>query len=357
MHAVYTNQVATDPTAVMGRRIAAFLINLVIALIIGFVVSRSLVNLKRETVPADFPKGLDVCDVIKRDVSTSVCFKLNDTVYYSNNSGAGAKIIGFPILASFLNSVVLAGLTGASIGKHIVGLRVVRRDTGAPAGLGKELIRWLLWVVDGFPWCFPLVGLITGLAVKGHRRVGDLVAATMVVGKASVGVVPGAGAPMAAPGAWVPPPPGQWSPPAAPTDPWAPPPAPSDVWAAPTAPADPWSTPPAPQPTASTWPPPAEPSSVAWTPAAVPATSWNDPVAPVPAPMPSTPEQAPVAESVPPAAAEPQVSTEHTDDDPNTASAAGPQWDAARNAYVQWEPVSGQWMQFDDAAQEWRPIS
>ena len=34
-----------------------------------------------------------------------------------------------------------------------------------------------------------------------------------------------------------------------------------------------------------------------------------------------------------------------------------PEWDAARNAYIQYEPVSGQWMQFDDAAQEWRPLS
>jgi hypothetical protein len=38
-------------------------------------------------------------------------------------------------------------------------------------------------------------------------------------------------------------------------------------------------------------------------------------------------------------------------------ASTGPQWDAARNAYIQWEPVSGQWMQFDDAAQEWRPLS
>jgi hypothetical protein len=34
-----------------------------------------------------------------------------------------------------------------------------------------------------------------------------------------------------------------------------------------------------------------------------------------------------------------------------------PQWDAARNAYICWEPTRGQWLQHDAATGEWAPIS
>jgi hypothetical protein len=34
-----------------------------------------------------------------------------------------------------------------------------------------------------------------------------------------------------------------------------------------------------------------------------------------------------------------------------------PQWDAARHAYICWEPVSSQWLQWDDAGEVWGPIS
>lgn len=34
-----------------------------------------------------------------------------------------------------------------------------------------------------------------------------------------------------------------------------------------------------------------------------------------------------------------------------------PQWDPARQAYLQWHPGKEQWLQFDDPSGEWRPIS
>jgi hypothetical protein len=34
-----------------------------------------------------------------------------------------------------------------------------------------------------------------------------------------------------------------------------------------------------------------------------------------------------------------------------------PQWDAARHAYICWEPVSAQWLQWDDVGELWGPIS
>jgi hypothetical protein len=54
--------------------------------------------------------------------------------------------------------------------------------------------------------------------------------------------------------------------------------------------------------------------------------------APAPAPTPA------------PAAAAPQP------------AAGGPQWDQARNAYVQFDQASQQWLQFDNATQQWGPL-
>jgi hypothetical protein len=89
--------------------------------------------------------------------------------------------------------VLLQGLTGASVGKAIAGLRTVGEDGQRP-GIGKAFIRTLLWAVDAAPWLVPLVGLITGLTTTGHRRVGDMAAKTFVVRAADAGspiVVPG----------------------------------------------------------------------------------------------------------------------------------------------------------------------
>jgi hypothetical protein len=36
--------------------------------------------------------------------------------------------------------------------------------------------------------------------------------------------------------------------------------------------------------------------------------------------------------------------------------ADGPQWDPARNAYIQWDPNGSRWLTYDDAAAEWKPI-
>ena len=76
--------------------------------------------------------------------------------------------------------VLLQAFTGWTPGKLITGIRVVREDGRSP-GFVKALLRWLLWLVDGFPYFIPgLVGFIVGLTTPGHRRVGDMAAKTFV---------------------------------------------------------------------------------------------------------------------------------------------------------------------------------
>ncbi|MGH9209609.1 MAG: RDD family protein [Acidimicrobiales bacterium] len=82
--------------------------------------------------------------------------------------------------------MLIEGLAGGSLGQQMVGLRRVRAD-GRRAGVVRVAARWLLWVADAAPWCFPWVGLIVGTSSRGHRRVGDMVAGTYVVRKADAG--------------------------------------------------------------------------------------------------------------------------------------------------------------------------
>jgi uncharacterized RDD family membrane protein YckC len=85
------------------------------------------------------------------------------------------------------------GRTGASPGKSLVGLRVVDA-TGQPCGTGKAATRWVLWIVDGFPYCVPLVAFFMVFTNADQRRVGDRVAGTWVIDRHQVGRRPLAGA-------------------------------------------------------------------------------------------------------------------------------------------------------------------
>lgn len=68
------------------------------------------------------------------------------------------------------------GMTrGQSLGKRLVGLRVVDYQTGQPADVGKSIIRNFLWV------CFCELELLTVLLNDENRRFGDLLAGTIVI--------------------------------------------------------------------------------------------------------------------------------------------------------------------------------
>ena len=68
---------------------------------------------------------------------------------------------------------------GQSPGKRLVGIRVVQAD-GAPTTVFTSAVRNLVRLVDFLPACYP-VGVISMLVDRKHRRLGDLLAGTVLV--------------------------------------------------------------------------------------------------------------------------------------------------------------------------------
>jgi uncharacterized RDD family membrane protein YckC len=76
---------------------------------------------------------------------------------------------------------VCEALTGQTLGKKVLGIRVVSMD-GNKAGPGQVLVRTVLRLVDALPILY-IAGLVSILATGRERRqrIGDLAAGTTVV--------------------------------------------------------------------------------------------------------------------------------------------------------------------------------
>lgn len=305
----YVSGAQRDPTAVVGRRIVAYVVDGLLGLL-ALVVVLSLV--KHDTfrnAPAD------ACSILRARAADSsvLCVRVAGRAWLWKRSdflvaAYAAAAIGI------LDLVVLQALTGASVGKHALGLRVVN-EQGEPAGFGRTIVRGLLLVVDGGIF---LIGLIAMLSTRFHRRLGDLAAGTYVVGKAGAGNPVGI-APMAVPyggPVFAPPAPGPMAVPgpvlaeaAAPMAPgWgvaatpAPPPAVGSLWSNPPNTPRPSPTP-APPPAAPAPAPPSSPMPAPSVPAPPPPAPWAPPPAPAPAAPPPgqwTPSSAPPPSPPPP---------------------------------------------------------
>jgi len=93
-----------------------------------------------------------------------------------------AGVAGILILVFFFAYyIVMEALWGQTVGKMLLGIRVVRESTGRPPGFGAATIRTVVRIVDGL--VYYLVAFVVVLASSTNRRLGDMAARTLVVRK------------------------------------------------------------------------------------------------------------------------------------------------------------------------------
>jgi uncharacterized RDD family membrane protein YckC len=166
------------PTQVVGRRVVAFIID---GLIVGAISAITWYALTKD-VGAGSCSGGGVT--------------INGHCHGFTSSGNRVGWIAINAIVGIGIYWVMQGLTGKTPGKAIMGIKVVNAE-GKPPGIWKAFLRYLLWIVDDFPYIIPLLtGFIAALTSQRNQRVGDMVAGTFVVDKNAVAAFAG-GAPPA----------------------------------------------------------------------------------------------------------------------------------------------------------------
>jgi uncharacterized RDD family membrane protein YckC len=129
----------------LGRRIVAGIIDLVVLFIIFFIIG--------------------------------LLFGDSDT----SGDGASFELSGLPALLGFVVAFgyyfVMEATSGQTLGKKVMGIKVVALD--GPFSWGKSAIRTILRIVDGF--FFYVVAVIVIAISKRGQRIGDMAAGTIVV--------------------------------------------------------------------------------------------------------------------------------------------------------------------------------
>jgi uncharacterized RDD family membrane protein YckC len=115
-------------------------------------------------------------------------FTLMSMLFGSSAAQGGqvsASLSGLPFLIYlvlvFAYYILMEGYLGQTVGKMVLGIKVIREDNGGVPGIGAAAIRTVLRIVDGF--FFYIVAFISVLASAKNQRLGDMVAHTLVVRK------------------------------------------------------------------------------------------------------------------------------------------------------------------------------
>ena len=162
-----------DPTQVVLRRTVAYLVD---ALLIAAIL---LVTI---WVTGDVKRSSQDCpDPIPKNHS---CIDYNHQALVVNNR----VFVWFTLLVIVLFTLffgLIPGITGASPGKSLLGIRVVRAD-GTKPGWKRGLLRSVCWGLDGLMLVLPTAMWLAALTPR-HRRLGDYAAQTYVVRRDAAG--------------------------------------------------------------------------------------------------------------------------------------------------------------------------
>ena len=181
-----------QPTKVVGRRVGALLIDTIVVSIFNFIVFFALADTEDEILDQLQDGEIDF------DTTLYINLDLGGDEYSIVGGGNFLVYVLITAIVAILYWMILPGITGWTLGKLATGIRVVKDDGTMPAGIGKNVVRQIMWIADSFPYLIPyLTGFIVALTNNRNKRVGDMVAGTLVV-KASAAGQPIA---VAAPGA------------------------------------------------------------------------------------------------------------------------------------------------------------
>jgi uncharacterized RDD family membrane protein YckC len=111
------------------------------------------------------------------------------SMLFGSSSASGTSVsfsMGtFPTLGFFVVAmayyILMEGYLGQTVGKMLLGIKVVREGSGEVPGIGAAAIRSVLRIVDGL--LAYLVAFVTVLISGKNQRLGDMAAHTLVVRK------------------------------------------------------------------------------------------------------------------------------------------------------------------------------
>ena len=133
--------------------------------------------------------GRRVLAIIVDGLLLSVLFWVMSMLFGSSSAEGGqvsASMTGLPfilyLLIVFGYFTLMEGYLGQTVGKMLLGIKVIREDDGEVPGLKVAAIRTILRLIDVLPFAY-LVGFIAVLISAKNQRLGDMAANTLVVRK------------------------------------------------------------------------------------------------------------------------------------------------------------------------------
>ena len=130
--------------------------------------------------------GRRVLAIIVDSLVLGVVFWVVSMVFGETSTAGGMVSTSLGTLGSLLCLVLgfayftlLEGYRGQTLGKMLMGIKVVREDNGEVPGIGAAAIRTVLRLIDGI--LAYLVGFISILISSKNQRLGDMAANTLVI--------------------------------------------------------------------------------------------------------------------------------------------------------------------------------
>jgi uncharacterized RDD family membrane protein YckC len=108
-----------------------------------------------------------------------VGFVFSGSFAFEYQGGAAYPFLIAYGLIVILYYAILEGTMGATVGKKLVKIKVVK-DDGSACGIGPAFVRNLLRVIDALPFLY-IIGLVLIARSEKKQRLGDRLAGTVVV--------------------------------------------------------------------------------------------------------------------------------------------------------------------------------